>query len=73
MPLANINPTTTQAWKKLTEHFERTKDDHLRELFKNDPGRAEAFQLEWEDFYLDYSKNKIDAGIMEGLWTLPRK
>lgn len=59
MPLLNINPTTTKAWKKLAEHQEEIKDEHLRVLFAEDPQRAARFTLEWQDFWVDYSKNRI--------------
>lgn len=55
----NIDPTKTEAWKKLEAHFEEIKKIDLREKFKNEPDRAEAFTLNWEDFYVDYSKNLI--------------
>ncbi len=59
MSLYTINPTSTQAWKKLTEHYEATKNNHLRDLFAADTNRAENFSLSWNDFLLDFSKNKI--------------
>jgi glucose-6-phosphate isomerase len=37
MPLENINPTTTLAWKKLSEHYTKTKELQLKTLFEADP------------------------------------
>ncbi|WP_228236435.1 glucose-6-phosphate isomerase [Allomuricauda sp. M10] len=59
MALPTINPTTTNAWKKLQAHYQETKDKHLRELFETDANRGEKFSLVWKDFLVDYSKNRI--------------
>lgn len=57
--MQNINPTHTKAWKKLEEHFKENEAVHMRDLFQKDRERAEKFNIAWEDFYLDYSKNRI--------------
>ncbi|MCP9199430.1 glucose-6-phosphate isomerase [Gramella sp. GC03-9] len=54
-----INPTTTKAWKQLEKHYEEVKDVHMKDMFSQDPSRAEKFSIKWEDFYVDYSKNRI--------------
>ncbi|QNJ99030.1 glucose-6-phosphate isomerase [Constantimarinum furrinae] len=59
MRLPSVNPTTTQAWKKLQEHFEQIKTLRIRQQFTDDPQRAEKFSIHFEDFYLDFSKNRI--------------
>lgn len=59
MSLPKINPTTTNAWKKLEEHFKNIEDVHMKNLFANNHNRAEKFTIQWEDFYIDYSKNRI--------------
>ena len=59
MSLENIDPTTTSAWRKLTEHYNQTKGDHLKELFEKEPNRAAEFTRKWKDFLLDFSKNRI--------------
>lgn len=70
MALPKINPTTTPAWQALNDHFQQTKNIHLKELFANDPGRAKKFSIQWEDFFIDYSKNRIDSTTMELLLQL---
>jgi glucose-6-phosphate isomerase len=47
------------AWRALTAHHAKIKDLHLRELFADDPERAERFSVEGAGLYLDYSKNRI--------------
>ncbi|TRZ45841.1 glucose-6-phosphate isomerase [Robertkochia solimangrovi] len=60
MALSAIDPKGTQAWNKLKEHFEEVKGMQMQALFKEDPARADRFKIEWNDFYLDFSKNRID-------------
>ena len=59
MALQSINPTQTQAWKKLQAHFETMKNVQMHQLFANEPARAEKMHLQWNDFLVDYSKNII--------------
>jgi glucose-6-phosphate isomerase len=59
MALKSTNPTTTNSWKKLQSHFEEIKSKHLKDLFKSDVQRAKDLTVEWEDFYVDFSKNRI--------------
>ncbi|NIK91102.1 glucose-6-phosphate isomerase [Mangrovimonas sp. CR14] len=59
MALPKINPTETKAWSKLSSHFETVKGLHLKELFAEDAARASKMTIQWEDFYVDYSKNRI--------------
>lgn len=61
MALQSINPTQTQAWKKLQAHFETMKNVQMQQLFANEPARAEKMHLQWNDFLVDYSKNIISA------------
>ena len=70
MTLPKINPTKTKAWQALNEHFELLKGVHLKELFKNNPNRARDFSIEWQDFFVDYSKNRIDSDTLELLLKL---
>ncbi len=60
MALKNINPTQTEAWKKLGEHYSEIKDIHLKEFFKNNPNRKEEFTLSDDDFLVDFSNNRIN-------------
>jgi glucose-6-phosphate isomerase len=70
MALQSINPTQTQAWKKLQAHFETMKNVQMQQLFANEPARAEKMHLQWNDFLVDYSKNIISAetiSLLQGL------
>lgn len=70
MPLPKTTPTATKAWSKLRDHYTDTKDDHLRTLFASNPERASEFCLKWEDFLVDYSKNRITPTTRELLLQL---
>ena len=60
MALPKINPTKSNAWQQLENHFLEMKTVSMPELFQNDKERAEKFHLQWDDFLVDYSKNKIN-------------
>jgi glucose-6-phosphate isomerase len=70
MALQSINPTQTQAWKKLQAHFETMKNVQMQQLFANEPARAEQMHLQWNDFLVDYSKNIISAETISLLQEL---
>ena len=70
MSLPTINPTTTQSWKKLQEHFNTVKDVHMKELFGQDKDRANKMTIKWEDFYVDFSKNRITEETFKYLLEL---
>lgn len=59
MALPNINPTETESWKKLQEHFNSVKNVQMKKMFAEDPERANKFTVKWDDFYVDFSKNRI--------------
>jgi len=70
MPLKNINPTTTKAWKKLTTHFSEIQNIHLKEFFKLHPNREDEFKIVFDDFSIDYSKNRINQKTLDLLIEL---
>lgn len=70
MSLSSINPTKTEAWKKLLAHFAITKNNTMQELFKNDATRADKFHIQWKDFLVDFSKNRIDSTTVKLLFEL---
>ncbi|HMP71700.1 MAG TPA: glucose-6-phosphate isomerase [Kiritimatiellia bacterium] len=62
--------TKTEEWKRLEELAAATRGRHLREWFAEDAERAEKLSLEAEGILLDYSKNRVDGEVMEGLLAL---
>ncbi|PRX56682.1 glucose-6-phosphate isomerase [Flagellimonas meridianipacifica] len=70
MSLSKINPSTTESWKKLHDHFNQLKPQHLKTLFKENPQRAKAFSIHFGDFFVDYSKNRITEETLSLLLEL---
>lgn len=73
MALKAINPTETEAWKKLAAHFEQVKNVHMHELFKADPLRTEKMHIEWNNFLVDYSKNRVSDETISLLLSLAKE
>jgi glucose-6-phosphate isomerase len=61
------------AWTLLTEHYQKLKDVHLRQLFADDPARGERLAVEAAGLYLDYSKNRITGETLTLLLQLARE
>ena len=71
--MKNIDPTKTEAWKKLEKHFLEIRELEMKNLFQEDPQRAEDLKIEWEDFYVDFSKNRITVETQEILLELAKE
>jgi glucose-6-phosphate isomerase len=73
MALKSINPTTTKAWKKLQDHFNEVKETQMKHWFASDKDRANKMTIKWEDFYVDYSKNRVNDKTLELLLELAQE
>lgn len=70
MALQDTNPSTTEAWIKLREHYSEMQNNSIKEMFANDSQRAEKLHITWEDFLVDYSKNNITHQTIDLLLEL---
>ncbi len=70
MALKTINPTQTVAWHDLQIHFEKMKNNSIKEMFQNDSNRAGNFHIQWNDFVVDFSKNNITSETLNLLEKL---
>ena len=70
MALPSVNPTTTPSWKKLQTHFDVVKSLNMKDLFAADANRADKFSIAWDDFYVDFSKNRITQETFKYLLQL---
>lgn len=70
MPLKKINPTETNAWQKLRQHYAEMQFVTMQEMFANDDKRVDKFHIEWDKFLVDYSKNRISHKTIELLLEL---
>lgn len=68
--LARIKPTKTNAWKQLTAHQAEMSSLHMRQLFAADPERFNNFSIVWNQFLVDYSKNRVTTLTMQHLLSL---
>jgi glucose-6-phosphate isomerase len=56
--------TQSPAWKALKEHHKLVSPLKMRDLFTQDPGRAERLRHEACGLYVDYSKNIVNDETM---------
>jgi glucose-6-phosphate isomerase len=69
--IAPLDPLpTTPEYQALATHYESIRDRHLREMFAQDPARAEMFSAEGAGIFLDYSKNRIEKDTLALLLQL---
>lgn len=68
--LKRVNPAETGSWRKLSEHFSKVKELHMRDLFQTDPERFERFSIAFNDILVDYSKNRITEETLRLLLDL---
>lgn len=68
--LPTINPTQTNAWKELENYFATFKGTQMKDMFAKDSNRAAKYSLQFEDIFVDFSKNLIDEKVMSLLLKL---
>ena len=65
--------TELSSWSALEAHFEKIKDVHMRDLFKQDKERFKKFSTQMDDILLDFSKNRINDETFKLLCDLARE
>lgn len=73
MILKTINPTSTESWKKLQAHYADMQNISMQKLFVEDSQRVEKFNVKWNDFLIDYSKNRITTKTIDLLLELAKE
>ena len=58
--LPNIPLTENSSWNALLAHQQKIAQSSILDHFKNETNRLDYTTFEWEDFYVDISKNRID-------------
>ena len=66
------NPVTLPVWSKLKQHKSRIENIAMRDLFR-DSARFDKFHIEIPHLLFDYSKNRIDEGVLSDLAALARQ
>lgn len=60
----------TSQWQALTAHQQEIQGTHLRQLFQDDPGRAERMTLTVADLTVDFSKHIATESTISALLAL---
>ena len=68
--LKKINPTETQSWKNLADHFKEMKSVRMKDLFADDPDRFSKYSIRFNGTLVDYSKNIITEDTLKFLLNL---
>ncbi|WP_194851806.1 glucose-6-phosphate isomerase [Nonlabens antarcticus] len=68
--MKNIDPTETNSWQVLKEHYNNLKKFDLKEAFETNDSRASNFTLVEDDFYVDLSKNLLTTATRDALVDL---
>lgn len=70
--MASTDITATAEWAALARHARELQATgvHLRELFSDDPGRAERFTSQVGDLIIDWSRHLVTAETVELLLAL---
>ena len=66
-----MKPAIRAAWDALTHHAAAGSGVHLRELFAADAQRFARLSVTWNDWLLDYSKQRVapeTMHLLQGLW-----
>ena len=70
MALSKINPTKQPSWKKLVQQFNKENNFHINDFFKEENNRLDEFCINWENFYVDFSKNRLSNNSFKLLTDL---
>jgi len=72
MSLKNINPIKTESWTKLKTHFNEIENKEIKNLLSSRTNPS-SFNLEWNDFNIDISKNRVDNTTLNLLLDLAKE
>ena len=64
------NPLSLKSWKLLESHFRKNAQKKITDYFSEDSDRVKKLSLQWESFYVDYSKNLLDQETLDLLLAL---
>src|SRR5215207_6138426 len=72
-PGGSMDITATDEWAALVDHHREISARTLRELFAEDPGRAQRLTGTAGDLYLDWSKHRVTDETLRLLVALAEK
>ena len=59
-----------KSWKLLESNFQKNVQKKITDHFSEDADRVKKLSLQWESFYVDYSKNLLDQETLDLLTTM---
>jgi glucose-6-phosphate isomerase len=65
-----MKPAVASVWTQLGAAAEGLRGRHLRDMFAADADRFASHTVTWNDWLLDYSKQRVDANAMALLCAL---
>lgn len=65
--------SASAAWDNLQSLAKQLDSQHMRDLFAADNQRADKYSTEACGIFVDYSKNRINDAVMQGLFDLARQ
>lgn len=71
--LLNKPLTKNPSWRALKTHHQEIALTSIKTHFENEPNRLEYTSFDWEHFYVDVSKNRIDKKGFELLLNLAKE
>lgn len=60
----------SKTWQKLSALAPEYRLEHLTKLFEGDPTRAERMAIDLGDIYVDFSRQRVNADVMDALVDL---
>ena len=54
-----------KSWKLLESNFQKNAQKKITDYFSEDADRVKKLSLQWESFYVDYSKNLLDQETLD--------
>lgn len=68
--MGHVDLTKLSSWKNLQDHLNEQENFSIKSAFNQDPNRFGEFSIVWQDFLVDYSKNKISRETVKLLLQL---
>lgn len=69
----NKEVNKTRAWKRLEHHWKTMRQVEMRDMFAQDPQRAERYNINFDSLVFDYSKNRINERTIRYLLALAKE
>ncbi|MBQ7284952.1 MAG: glucose-6-phosphate isomerase, partial [Alphaproteobacteria bacterium] len=62
-----------KSWKHLERCYKKFRNAEMKDMFNKDPERAQKYTLKFDNLFFDYSKNRINDRIKNGLLLLAKE